>query len=674
MTARRALPWPFVLAGVLMLGYLIGPVIALIGALQGADRSAFAGQGALPALEASLVAATVATAIDVLLGVPLGFWLSRTASFARHVITAAVLVPLALPPVVGGLILLLWVGPGGWLGQALVPLGLDPLNTLAGTILAQMFVAAPFVVITARAAFAGLDPALEDAARSLGCGPGQAFVRVLLPAARRGIATGLVLGWVRCLGEFGATAIVAYHPYTLPVLTFVRLTEDGLPTALPAGALLALVGSVAAGVMLWLDAGRPGRASGLASEVPTLDPAVPLAWIASAADAPAREALRVRAALPLGSFRLEVAVEAPARVIAVIGPSGAGKSLLLRTIAGLVTPRSGWVVLGDRVLLDTKQEIDLPAERRQLAYVAQRDALFSHLDVAGNIGFALAGRPAGVRQQRVDELIAALSLGRVRHAAVETLSGGERQRVALARALAIAPAALLLDEPFSALDTTVRRGLRALVRDLHERTGLPIVLVTHDRDDVFELADEVIVLEDGRVSQAGPLDEVLAHPIKRSVAHLLGIPNVLTVHAWRSAADDRIWAGTDWGELLVPAPEGSSREWDVAVPASAVTLDPAGAGARVVTTRVGPAGWIVRVQLIAGGEPLEAAISPAGRAGRPVPGSRCAVTIDGARCHLMAVGESTSAESGAIGPPAGTDRSEILGGSRSRGARAYPLQ
>ena len=645
MTRGRALPWPFVLAVALMLGYLVGPLIALVGALPTADRSAFTGPETLDALGISLVAATVATAIDTLLGVPLGFWLSRTASATRSLVTAAVLVPLALPPVVGGLVLLLWVGPGGWLGQLLAPLGLDPLNTLAGTILAQMFVAAPFIVISARAAFAGLDPALEDAARSLGCGVGSAFVRVLLPAARRGIATGVVLGWVRCLGEFGATAIVAYHPYSLPVLTFVRLTEDGLPTALPAGALLALVGSVAAGLILWLDAGRARRVPRVSVDPPPLDPAMPLAWIPPAV-APDRDRLRVRAALPLGSFRLDVAVEASPRVIAVLGPSGAGKSLLVRTIAGLNRPLTGSVVVAGRTLLDTTRGIDVPPERRHLAYVAQRDALFSHLDVEGNVAFALADQPAKVRRQRVDELIAALSLGRVRHARVETLSGGERQRVALARALATAPSALLLDEPFSALDTAVRRGLRALVRDLHERTGLPIVLVTHDRDDVLELADEVIVLEDGRVSQAGPLEDVFSHPNKRSIAHLLGIPNVLRVHALDRTSADLVWAVTDWGPVQVRRPERSSAAWELAVPADAVALDPEGTGARVVTSRAGATGWIARVASLTAEEPLEAAIPFDRRGIRPAPGSARGVRIDGARCHLMPAESQSSPNSG----------------------------
>lgn len=617
-----------------MLGYLVGPLAALVGALPGADHAAFVGGETRDALVVSLVAATAATLTDTLLGVPLGFWLSRSNAPASRVVTAAVLVPLALPPVVGGLVLLLWVGPGGWLGPVLGPLGLEPLNTLAGTILAQMFVAAPFIVISARAAFAGLDPALEDAARSLGCRLDQAFIRVLLPAARRGIATGVVLGWVRCLGEFGATAIVAYHPYSLPVLTYVRLTEDGLPTALPTGALLALVGGIAAGLILWLDAGRSVRAPASAAEPARLDREVPLAWITPATTSTC-EHIEVRAELPLGSFRLDVDVTASPRVIAVLGPSGAGKSLLLRTIAGLLTPPTGRVTLAGATLLDTRRGIDVPPERRQLAYVAQRDALFTHLDVTANVGFGLAGRPPKVRRQRAEELIAAMGLGRARHARIETLSGGERQRVALARALAMAPRALLLDEPFSALDTTVRRELRALVRDLHERTGLPVILVTHDRDDVFALADEVIVLEDGKVRQAGLLEDVYAHPSSRSVAQLLGIPNVLRVDAVRQGIEDEVHVVTAWGAADVPAPEEKGQDWELAVPADAVRLDFAGAGARVVASRAGSAGWQIRLEGHSGGDALEVVVPRQSLRSRPEPGQACNAKLDGRRCHLM---------------------------------------
>ncbi len=553
--ARAALPWPLLLLGALMLGFLVAPLLTLAGVLPSADPSAYAGGGTLPALGLSVLAATVATLADAAFGIPLGLWLARTPSRLRHAVTGAVLIPLAIPPVVGGLLLLLWLEPQGWLGAWLDRLGLDPLNTPAGTVLAQMFVAAPFVVLSARAAFGALDRSLEDAARTLGSTPLDALLRVVLPSARRGIATGLVLGWVRCLGEFGATAVVAYHPYTLPVLTFVRLTGEGLPTALPAGALLAVVGAVAAATMLWLDARRPARVSQRSALPARLSPSVPLAWIVPADGARRDQPVSVRAALSLDGFHLDVAFEAPAGIVALLGASGAGKSLTLSTVAGLTRPYLGRVSVAGRMLMDTQAGVDLPPERRGLGYATQRDALFEHLDVDANIGFALHRAASSERGHRTDELVASFGLTGVRHARPATLSGGERQRVALARALAAGPASLLLDEPFASLDAPVRRELRNLVRELHERTHIPIVLVTHDREDALDLADHVVMLERGRVVQVGPIDEVFARPVSRSVARLLGIPNVLAVRSLQPAAGGQVRAETDWGTLLVAAPD-----------------------------------------------------------------------------------------------------------------------
>lgn len=631
----RSLPWPILLGAVLMLGYLVGPLAALAVALPGADRTAFVGQGAGSALLMTLVAATAATLADALLGVPLGLWLSRTRSATRHFVAAAVLIPLAMPPVVGGLVLLLWLGPGGWPGRLLDAAGLDPINSLAGTILAQMFVAAPFIVISARAAFASLSPDLEAAARSLGCGVAETVWRVLLPAARRGIVTGLVLGWVRCLGEFGATAIVAYHPYTLPVLTFVRLTEAGLPTALPAGALLALVGSVPAAVLLWLDTRGPVHRSARSVAVDSPDLSSALSWIKPRVLATSPP-LAVTARLGLGAFRLDVAFESPSRVIALLGASGAGKSLVLKTIAGLVSPEEAQVSLGGQVLIDTRTGVEVPPERRGVAYVAQRDALFENLDVSGNIGFALSRLPAETRDGRVNELIAWLGLAHVRHADPRTLSGGERQRVALARALAASPAALLLDEPFSALDTAVRHNLRALVREIYERTNLPIVLVTHDHADVFELADDVVVLEHGKVVQCGTVPDVFARPANRSVAVLLGIPNVLAVRSLRLRPDGLALAKTDWGEFAVPPPEVNVPVCELAVPADAVEVIGSEPTARIAAVRLAAGGWRLRVApLIGDGRPLEALVPRERFPAPPAIGDVCGVRINARRCHLM---------------------------------------
>ncbi len=628
---RTILPWPLLLAGALLLGFLILPFLALLGALPEADRSSFLGSDSRAALGTSLVAATAATLADAALGFPLGMWLLQTQSRLKHLVTVAVLLPLAVPPVVGGLEIILLVGPNGWLGSQLDRLGLDPLDTIAGTILAQMFVAAPFVVISARAAFGAVDPNVIDAARSLGSGPGRTFLRVMLPAARRGLTAGLVLGWVRCMGEFGATAVVAYHPYTLPTLTYVNLSGEGLRTALPAGTLLAAVGAITAGLMLWLDSRqrRPTRPS------PAEAPSAPsqLGWVRPAG-ADGGLPWRVRAVAGLASFELDVAFEANASSIAILGPSGAGKSLTLRTIAGLLRPRSGLVVLSGRVLLDTAAGLDVPPERRGLGYVAQRDGLFEHLDVERNIRFALTNLPASERRARVEELLGGLGLQRIRSAKPQTLSGGERQRTALGRALALGPSALLLDEPFSNVDAAVRRELRALVRGVHDRTGIPVVLVTHDREDALDLSDYVIVVENGRVVQHGAIEDVFARPSSRSIAHLVGIPNVLAVGRLEPGRDGRVRATTAWGSLLVQRPDKRASAWELAVPADAVQLDLSGAEAAIVSVRAAAAAWRVRLAR-QDGEILEVLMPGGTRRHKPVPGMLCGVSFDADQCHLM---------------------------------------
>ncbi|HEX5416574.1 MAG TPA: ABC transporter ATP-binding protein, partial [Chloroflexota bacterium] len=304
----------------------------------------------------------------------------------------------------------------------------------------------------------------------------------------------------------------------------------------------------------------------------------------------------------------------------------------------------GQVSLGGRTLLDTANGTNVPPERRRLAYVAQRDALFEHLDVAANIGFALGDLSESKRRSRVAELITWFGLGQVRGADPRTLSGGERQRVAFARALAASPDALLLDEPFSALDTVVRQGLRTLVREIHQRTGLPIVLVTHDHSDVFELADVVVVLENGRVAQQGTVEEVFARPASRSVAELLGIPNVLAVHSLRQVGTGQALTTTDWGELLVPTPGTAGSLWELAVPSDAVGLDSEGEGAWIESVRAAPGGLRVRIRRTADGATLEALLPRRAVTGRLGEGLTCGVTIDGSHCHLMPGREQAAAD------------------------------
>jgi len=638
VTVRRtatSLPWPLLLAAALMLGYLVTPILTLLGALPEADSSAYFGDGGGSALKVTLIAASVATAADALLGIPLGFWLARTESRLRHAVTAGVLVPLAIPPVVGGLVIVLWLGPEGWLGGWLDHRGLGPLNTVAGTILAQMFVAAPFVILSARAAFSGVDRGQEDTARTLGCTPLQTLARVVLPAARRGLATGLVLGWVRCLGELGATEVVAYHPFTLPVLTYVRLSGEGLPTALPAGAVLAAVGGIAAGLMLWLDARQRHAQLAAPSSLSNERDSIPLSWI-PAIEESKETGMRVEVSVLAESFHLDAAFEAPPGVTALLGASGAGKSLTLRAVAGLIRPQRGVIEISNRRMLDTEAGIDVPPEERSLGYVAQGGGLFDRLSVSNNIGFGLRRLSSADRARRIEELIASFHIGPIRNARPETLSGGERHRVALARALAPEPRGLLLDEPFVGLDAPVRHDLRTLVRALHERTRVPVLFVTHDRDDALDLADHVVVLERGRVVQAGSIRDVFARPVDRYVARLVGIPNVVAVRSLQPATGRAALMTTDYGSVMIDTGSADlAMPYEVAIPPSAIAIDLSGRGCMLRSVRPSSAGWRVVLQRTGADTFLEALVMqppPRGAPGQPL---ECGIIVDGSRCHLM---------------------------------------
>jgi ABC-type sulfate/molybdate transport systems ATPase subunit len=218
-----------------------------------------------------------------------------------------------------------------------------------------------------------------------------------------------------------------------------------------------------------------------------------------------------------GSFQLgplDLAVPA-GRVLVVLGPSGAGKSMLLDTIAGFRAPRFG------TVHLDGRDITTLPAEQRRIAVVFQDAALFPHLSVRDNVGFAprLRGQHPG---RLVDHLLNRFGITHLSTRAPRSLSGGERQRVALARALAAQPAAMLLDEPLSAQDQPVREELRGVLRATLRELAVPAIHVTHDRDEALRLADDLAILATGTLRQIGPARNISQHPTDAITARLLG--------------------------------------------------------------------------------------------------------------------------------------------------------
>jgi molybdate transport system ATP-binding protein len=213
--------------------------------------------------------------------------------------------------------------------------------------------------------------------------------------------------------------------------------------------------------------------------------------------------------LRLGGFELAVAFEAFQGITALFGPSGAGKTLTLRSIAGLTGPDSGRIVLSGRTLLDRESGIDLRPQERGVGYVFQQYALFPHLDVGRNVAFGISSR-GDDRTEKVRSLLELVGLAGHERRRVTELSGGQQQRVALARALATDPKLLLLDEPFAAVDLRVRRRLRAELRRIHDVTGTPMLLVTHDLPEVRELSDSLVLIDHGRVLCSGPTESILA--------------------------------------------------------------------------------------------------------------------------------------------------------------------
>ncbi|HEX5496775.1 MAG TPA: ABC transporter ATP-binding protein, partial [Mycobacteriales bacterium] len=263
-----------------------------------------------------------------------------------------------------------------------------------------------------------------------------------------------------------------------------------------------------------------------------------------------------------GSFRLgPLDLTVPAdRVLVVLGPSGAGKSILLTTIAGFRTPRSG------RLALDGCDITALPAERRRIGMVFQDAALFPHMSVRDNVRFApsLRGRR---HDGQVDELLDRFDIAHLATRAPRSLSGGERQRVALARTLAAQPACLLLDEPLSALDQPVREELREVLRDTLRELGVPAIHVTHDRDEALRIADDLAILAGGTLRQTGPAEDVVGRPADAVTARLLGWAELGPV-----SADS---TGLQVGDLRLITAAGDDATGTVYYRPEEVLIDPA---------------------------------------------------------------------------------------------------
>jgi molybdate transport system ATP-binding protein len=251
-------------------------------------------------------------------------------------------------------------------------------------------------------------------------------------------------------------------------------------------------------------------------------------------------------AVSRGEFTLEASFASDARWLALFGRSGSGKTTLLDALAGLVAPSRGRIEAGGRLLFDARRDVSLPPRRRAVGYVRQTSDLFPKMTVEENVRFGepRAGRPSA------EELLAAFGLEKLRRRLPGQLSGGEARRVQIARAAASGPAILLLDEPLANLDEASRREIVAVFSAMKERFSVPAILVSHRFDEVLAFADEVVVLEEGRVRARGEPFATLSRPAAWPVAKIAGIENVLRCVVGRpedgEGGTQVEWQGLSW--------------------------------------------------------------------------------------------------------------------------------
>ena len=504
----------------------------------------------------SLKTAAIATVITFFFGLTIARLMLGYRGKSKGLIDGLLISPLVLPPTVVGFLLLLLFGRHSPVGQLLDRVGINVIFSWQAAVITATVVAFPIMYRTSLGALEAIEPNLIACARTLGSSEWSVFWRVMLPLSYRGIIAATILSFARALGEFGATLMLAGNipgqTQTMPVAIFFA-AEGGDFRQATIWVLMILVVSLSAIVTVnfWAekkDTGRGGergregeRERGREGE---------------------REGgreifasyLSVNIYKQLPSFPLEIDLEGDRSALGLLGASGSGKSMTLRCIAGLETPDRGCISLNGKILFDSHKRINIPSHQRKIGFVFQNYALFPHLNVKQNIGFGLKHLTKIERNQTISEWIAQMQLQELENRYPHQLSGGQQQRVALARALAIAPEALLLDEPFSALDTQLRSQMeKQLIETLATYPGVTL-LVTHNLEEIYRICQNLLIISAGKVLDRGNKQAIFSRPASYEIAKLTGCKNVSRA---KKISDDTVEA-IDWGctlKVIEPIPD-----------------------------------------------------------------------------------------------------------------------
>jgi molybdate transport system permease protein len=506
----------------------------------------------LSPLYISLCTTCAATVATFFLGMAAARLMYGVRGSLRAWIDGVLTLPLVLPPTVVGFFLLLLFGRRSFVGHALQQIGINVVFSWPATVIAATVVAFPLMYRTTLGAFDQVNRNYLDAARTLGASEGVVFRRVLLPLAAPGVLAGTVLAFARAMGEFGATLMLAGNipgrTQTMPIAIFSAAAGGDMSGALLWVGLIVVISLAIIRLLNREHAFRkPAHDEVASSLAPAPAPHLFIKQETTSQDA----SLDVEIKKELEQFELDVRLRAGSAAIGLLGASGAGKTMTLRTIAGIVSPDRGRIVLNNRVLFDDAAGVNVPAAKRKIGVVFQDYALFPHMTVAENVGFGLRGQSAQERRARVQKQLERMHIAELADRNPAEISGGQRQRVAIARCMAIEPDALLFDEPFAALDPHLRRQTEEQLRETLAGYNGAVIFVTHDMEEAFRFCTDLLVLDQGKVIARGPKHRIFEQPGTVATARLTGCKNIV---AARRVGTDRI-AVDAWNcELLTESP------------------------------------------------------------------------------------------------------------------------
>jgi molybdate transport system permease protein len=533
----------------------------------------------LSPLYISLKTASVATFFVFISGITVAGWMFSYRGKWKGIIDGIFTLPLVLPPTVVGFLLLLLLGRNSPVGQLLKQFGITIIFSWYAAVIAATVVAFPLMYKTALGAFEQVNKDLIACAKTLGASQGRVFWQVILPLAWPGVIAGTILSFARALGEFGATLMLAGsipgQTETIPIAIFFASEAGNMREAFIWVMIVIIITlSAIATINYWSnyqDFSKTSfvtycsilinRLSTIISRWLLALPQIKIPPFLRGArgdriienGTPNNKELIVNIEKQFSSFTLNTNFTTNNKPLGVLGSSGSGKSMTLRCIAGLETPSRGKIILNGRVLFDSEQGINLPPHQRKIGFVFQNYALFPHMKVAQNIGFGLHELSIAERQQRVWKYIELMQLQGLEKRYPHQLSGGQQQRVALARALAIAPEAILLDEPLSALDNYLRNQIEKLLAEVFSNYDGITLFVTHKLEEAYRVCDNLIILSQGKVIASGRKEDIFERPPSFTVAQITECKNFSRAQIIESESIEAL----DWGcrlRVIEPIP------------------------------------------------------------------------------------------------------------------------